>query len=74
MPYSLVSMPHELELGGIYFPPFLLVCVLSYLLTLLTSKIVIYMKWHRFFYAYAVVEVAIATIYALLISQYLLLF
>ncbi|WP_406707700.1 DUF1656 domain-containing protein [Vibrio methylphosphonaticus] len=65
------AMPHELELGGIYFPPLLLTCTCGYLLALLTSRFIVKRKWHRHFACYALVEIAIAAIYVVLLNKYI---
>ncbi|GAL36550.1 hypothetical protein JCM19240_2619 [Vibrio maritimus] len=65
------SMPHELEFGGIYFPPLLLTCACGYLLALITSKFIVNRKWHRHFAGYALVEIAIAAVYVVLLNKYI---
>ena len=62
--------PHELQLGDVYFSPWLPVLGLSFLLALVTVLIMNKLKISRLFYAHSYVFLAIMVLYMILIDRF----
>ena len=62
--------PHELQLGDVYFSPWLPVLALSFLLALVTVVLMNKLKISRFFYAHSYVFLAIMVLYMILIDRF----
>ncbi len=62
--------PHELQLGDVYFSPWLPVLGLAFLLALVTVVLMNKLKISRFFYAHSYVFLAIMVLYMILIDRF----
>jgi hypothetical protein len=62
--------PHELSLGDVYFSPFLLVIVLSFLAAGITVIVLNKLKLSRFILAPSYVFIAILALYIVLIDTF----
>jgi len=61
--------PHEMQIGDVYFSPWLPVLLLAFLMTVVTVAILNRLRVARFFYLPQYVFLAIMTLYAILIDQ-----
>ncbi|MEZ9198748.1 DUF1656 domain-containing protein [Shewanella sp. 10N.286.54.B9] len=68
------TMPHEIALGDVYFPPLLLVGTLAYLLTSVFTYIATRLGWYQDVVAPAIVELSIIIIFVGIISQFIAIF
>ncbi len=64
--------PHEVSIGGVYFPPLLLASILGVLLAVLTAFLLNKYRLSRFFYYPPLVFLALAIIYTGLIGTFLI--
>jgi len=66
--------PHELQIGDVYFAPFLIVFIMAFFLAVFTTMLLNKVGVARFFYAHAYVFLAFMVLYALVIDQYFIRF
>ena len=64
------SYPHELQIGDVYFSPWLAVLSLAFVLALITVLILNKLKISRLFYAHSYVFLAIMVLYMILIDRF----
>ncbi len=64
--------PHEVSIGGVYFPPLLLASILGVLLAVLTAFLLNKYRLSRFFYYPPLVFLGLAIIYTGLIGTFLI--
>lgn len=65
-------IPHEIDLGGVYLPPLLVVGVLAIALAWLTADLLNRLRLSRFFVAPPVVFVAIVALYGVLLGTFVI--
>lgn len=65
-------MPHEIDIGGVYLPPLLVVGVLSVALAWLTSDALNRWRISRFFSAPPIVFLAIVALYGVLLGTFVI--
>jgi hypothetical protein len=65
-------MPHEIHLGGVFFPPMLLDAALGLLAVSLTARLLNRFRMSRYFYHPPLVLLALAVIYTGLFSIFLI--
>ena len=65
-------IPHELAIGGVYFPPLLFAGVLGTLAAWIAGELLNRFRISRFFFYPPLVFVALAVIFTVLISQNLI--
>ncbi|WP_201352611.1 DUF1656 domain-containing protein [Hydrogenimonas urashimensis] len=66
--------PHELQLGDIYFSPWLPALSLAFLLALITALLLNRLKLSRFFYAHSYLFLAMMVLYLILIDRFFIRF
>ncbi|RKF17898.1 DUF1656 domain-containing protein [Alginatibacterium sediminis] len=66
-------MPHELVIGDVYLSPYLLVFVLSYLMTSLTNWVIAMTGTHQYFAAPALAQLSLLIIFGSLVSHFMTL-
>ncbi len=64
--------PHEVSIGGVYFPPLLLASILGVLLAVLTALLLNRYRLSRFFYYPPLVFLGLGIIYTGLIGTFLI--
>jgi len=65
-------IPHEIHLGGIFFPPMLLNAALGLVAASLTARLLNRFRMSRYFYHPPLVLIALAVIYTGLFSIFLI--
>jgi hypothetical protein len=64
-------IPHEISIGGVYFPPLLIACMLGVLAAWFTALLLNRYRLSRFFWYPPVVFLALAVVYTTLISSFI---
>jgi hypothetical protein len=65
-------IPHELDVGGVFFPPTLLDVVLGLVAAAITARLLNRFRVSRYFYYPSLVLIALSIIYAGLFSIFLI--
>lgn len=65
-------MPHEIDIGGVYLPPLLIVGLLAMVLAWLTADVLNRWRFSRFFAAPPIVYVAIVALYGVLLGTFVI--
>jgi len=68
------GIPHEVVIGGVYLPPFLVAAVLGLLASLATARLLNRFRLSRFFFYPPLVFLALMVIYTVLIGGLLVPF
>ena len=64
------TMPHELAVGGVYFPPLLVAAILATIAAVLTALLLNRIRLSRYFFYPPLVFLALFTIYTVLLGTF----
>ena len=64
-------IPHELTIGGVYFPPLLIAGILGVAAAVLTAMLLNRFRLSRYFFYPPLVFVALAVIYTVMIGTFI---
>jgi hypothetical protein len=65
-------IPHELAIGGVYFPPMLVAGMLGLIATVMTTRLLNRYKLSKHFFYPPVVSVALMIIYTVFIGTFII--
>lgn len=70
--YTILPIPHEFAISGIYLPPWLVAAVIGFMAALMTTRLLNRYRLSRYFFYPPLVSLALMVIYTIVIGTFII--